>query len=105
MTFGGAERVLRRTMEPLPFSIFTLMNGQILPGKKVISSVLQKVPGSLRFHRYFLPFFPWAIERFDLNEFEVILSNSHAVAKGMKKREDQLHICYCQYAECVMLGI
>ena len=96
VTFGGAERVLEELWNLYPSPIFTLMNGEILPGKKVISSILQKMPGSLRFHRYFLPFFPWAIERFDLNEFEVILSNSHAVAKGVKKREDQLHICYCQ---------
>lgn len=95
VTFGGAERVLEEIWNLYPSPIFTLMNGNVLPGKQVISSVLQKVPGSLRFHRYFLPFFPWAIERFDLNEFEVIISSSHAVAKGIIKREDQLHICYC----------
>ncbi len=95
VTSGGAEKVLEEIWNLYPSPIFTLMNGKILPGKKVISSVLQKMPGSLRFHRYFLPFFPWAIEKFDLNEFEIILSSSHAVAKGIKKREDQLHICYC----------
>jgi glycosyltransferase involved in cell wall biosynthesis len=95
VTSGGAEKVLEEIWNLYPSPIFTLMNGKILPGKKVISSVLQKMPGSLRFHRYFLPFFPWAIEKFDLNEYEVLISSSHAVAKGIKKREDQLHICYC----------
>jgi len=95
VTSGGAEKVLEEIWSLYPSPIFTLVNGNILPGKKIISSVLQKMPGSLRFHRYFLPVFPWAIEKFDLSEFEVILSSSHAVAKGIKKREDQLHICYC----------
>jgi len=95
ITTGGAEKVLEEIWNLYPSPIFTLLKGEILPGKKVISSILQKMPGSLKFHRYYLPLFPWAIERFDLQEFEVILSSSHAVAKGIKKREDQLHICYC----------
>lgn len=95
ITSGGAEKVLEEIWKLYPSPIFTLLNGEILPGKKIISSVLQKIPGSLKFHRYYLPLFPWAIERFDLHEFEVILSSSHAVAKGIKKRKNQLHVCYC----------
>ena len=72
VTPGGAEKVLEEIWNLYPSPIFTLMNGQILPGKQIISSFLQQMPGSLKFHRYYLPFFPWAIERFDLNGFDVI---------------------------------
>ncbi|HVW99344.1 MAG TPA: hypothetical protein VHA52_02730, partial [Candidatus Babeliaceae bacterium] len=95
ITFGGAEKVLEEIWNVYPSPIFTLIHGKAMLDKKVIPSFLQKIPGALNFHRYCLPFYPWAIQKFDLNDFDVILSSSHAVAKGVRKREDQLHICYC----------
>lgn len=95
ITPGGAEKVLEAIWNLYPSPIFTLFDGKILPGKQVNASFLQKMPGALSSHRYYLPFFPLAIQHFDLSEFDVILSSSHAVAKGIRKREDQLHICYC----------
>jgi glycosyltransferase involved in cell wall biosynthesis len=38
---------------------------------------------------------PFAIEQFDLSEYDLLISSSHAVAKGIKKSPHQLHICYC----------
>ncbi|MFC1644141.1 glycosyltransferase [Candidatus Omnitrophota bacterium] len=42
-----------------------------------------------------MPLFPAAIEGFDLKEYDLVLSSSHCVAKGVRSREDALHICYC----------
>ena len=46
-------------------------------------------------HRYFLPLMPIAVEQIDLAGYDIIISNSHAVAKGVIAGPDQLHICYC----------
>ncbi len=93
MTYGGAEKVLEEIYQLYPSPIFTLMQAAIFLDKPTVTSFLQKFPHHL--YRYYLPLLPWAIERFDLGDFNLILSSSHAVAKGIKKREDQLHICYC----------
>lgn len=102
LTEGGAEKVLESFQTVFDKSpIYTLfydekrMENSFFSSSTVHSSVLQKIPFSRHFYRYLLPLFPWAIERFDLTSYEVILSGSHAVAKGVITREDQLHICYC----------
>ncbi len=61
----------------------------------VKSSFIQKLPLAKTQYRNYLPLFPLAIERFDLKEYDLIISSSHAVAKGVKTGENQLHICYC----------
>lgn len=66
----------------------------ILKGKQVNTSFIQKLPKAKKSYRNYLPFFPLAVEQFDLTEYEVILSSSHAVAKGVLTRPDQLHISY-----------
>lgn len=67
----------------------------ILKGKSVTTSFIQSLPFSKKKFRYYLPLFPLAVEQFDLSEYDLIFSNSHAVAKGVLTRSDQLHICYC----------
>lgn len=66
----------------------------ILKGKQAQTSFIQNLPFSKKKYRNYLPLFPLAIEQFDLSEYEVILSSSHAVAKGVLTRPDQLHISY-----------
>ena len=66
----------------------------ILKGKKSHTSFIQKLPFSKSKYRNYLPLFPLAIEQFDLSKYEVIISSSHAVAKGVLTRPDQLHISY-----------
>ena len=56
---------------------------------------LQYVPGAARFYRALLPLMPHAIERLDLSAYDLILSNSHAVAKGVRPRPGALHLCHC----------
>lgn len=101
ITLGGAEKVLAELWKLFPSKIHTLLYDtkrcQSLPfGKKdVVPSCLQIVPFALQAYRFFPMFFPYAIEKIDLSYAQCILSSSHAVAKGIKHREDQLHISYC----------
>ncbi len=66
----------------------------ILKGKKANTSFIQSLPKAKSKYRNYLPFFPLAIEQFDLSEYDVILSSSHAVAKGVLTSSEQLHISY-----------
>ena len=66
----------------------------ILKGKKANTSFVQNLPKAKEKYRNYLPFFPLAIEQFDLSEYDVILSSSHAVAKGVLTHSNQLHISY-----------
>ena len=102
ITQGGSEKVLEVLSHMFPSSpIYTLfydekkMSSTCFAQKEVFTSFLQNIPGSLLFYRYLLPLFPKAIQTLDVAAFDCILSSSHAVAKGIKVREDQLHICYC----------
>jgi glycosyltransferase involved in cell wall biosynthesis len=64
-------------------------------GHAIRTSFLQRLPGVRRRFRSLLPLFPAAIERFDLRAFDLVISTSHAVAKGVPTHTGQLHICYC----------
>lgn len=66
----------------------------ILKGKKAHTSFVQNLPKAKDKYRNYLPLFPLAIEQFDLSEYDVILSSSHAVAKGVLTHSNQLHISY-----------
>jgi len=66
----------------------------ILKGKKAHTSFIQKLPKAKTKYRNYLPLFPFAIEQFDLSKYDVILSSSHAVAKGVLTHSNQLHISY-----------
>ena len=68
---------------------------KILKGKNVNTSFIQKLPFSKTKYRSYLPFFPLAIEQLDISGYDVVLSSSHAVAKGVLTNANQLHICYC----------
>ena len=100
-TFGGAERVLSAILRCLPGAdVFTLFD--VLPedDRKAIGfgkaqcSFLQRMPGIARRHRLYLPLMPLAIEQFDLSEYDLIVSSSYAVAKGVITGPDQLHLAY-----------
>ncbi len=98
---GGAERVLKAFSELFPDApIFTLVYDPAgthfeFEGKNIHTSFLQKIPGSRRFHRAFLPLMPFAIERLDLRDFDVVLSDAECFGKGVITAPGALHICYC----------
>ena len=90
---AGAEKVLAEMAKLFPGPIYTLFSDkQVFAGCDVRPS---KLNVAKTFYRHLLPFYPRAVQRFDLSEADLILSSSHAVAKGIRKRPDQLHICYC----------
>ena len=98
---GGAERVVAVFHEMFPEApIFTSivdrsMLGPELEKADIRPSWMQKLPGWKKHFKKYLPFYPKAIESFDLREYDLILSSSSAFAKGAVKGKDARHICYC----------
>ncbi len=96
----GGERVLELFCSMFPQApIFTLFHypgtvSKIIESHQIVVSRLQKIPFSQTHYRMMLPFFPSAVESFDLQEFDCIISTSHAVAKGAIKGRNSLSICY-----------
>ena len=66
-----------------------------LAGKTAKTSFIQALPKVRKRYRAYLPLMPLAVEQFDLSAYDLIISSSHAVAKGVITGPDQLHICYC----------
>ncbi|PJG83505.1 glycosyltransferase family 4 protein [Caviibacterium pharyngocola] len=66
----------------------------ILKGKTAHTSFIQKLPKAKEKYRNYLPLFPFAIEQFDLTDYDLVLSSSHCVAKGVLTHSNQLHISY-----------
>lgn len=100
---GGAEKVihsLNHIWEDFDhYALIDFLNESdrdfILNGKKSKTSFIQNLPTVKKDHRKFLQLFPYAIEQFDLSEYDLILSSSSSIAKGVVTRKNQLHICYC----------
>jgi len=100
---GGAEKVTREILSLYPeadvFSLIDFMapdtRQDVLYGKKAKTSFLQYMPMAKRHYRWYLPLFPWAIEALNLTAYDLIISSSYAVAKGVRTRPGQKHICYC----------
>jgi glycosyltransferase involved in cell wall biosynthesis len=66
-----------------------------LRGRRPFTSFIQRLPYARKHYRSYLPLMPIAIEQFDLSKYDIIISSSHAVAKGVLTGPDQCHICYC----------
>lgn len=101
VTYAGAERVLEQILNCFPEAdLFSLVDflpvGQrrFIHDKPVATSFIQKLPKAKSKYRNYLPLMPLAIEQFDLSRYDLIISSSHAVAKGILVGPDQLHISY-----------
>lgn len=98
---GGAERVLRVFREIFPEApIYTLVYdkkkmGKDFGGAKIKTSFIQDIPGGVKNFKWFLPLMPLATEKYELDNFDVVISNSSALSKGVLTRPETLHICYC----------
>jgi len=100
---GGAEKVVHEIIALFPeadvFSLVDFLNdadrNYILAGKRVTTSYLQNFPFSETQYRNYLMLFPHAIESLDFSGYDLIISSSYAVAKGIRKSKKQIHICYC----------
>lgn len=101
VTMRGGEKVLEVLCELFPdATLFTLVHreGALSPTierMKIVTSFIQKLPFGKSAYQRYLPLFPAAVERLDVRDFDVVISSSHAVAKGVRVRSDALHVCYC----------
>ncbi len=101
-TFAGSERVVAEMLKCFPHAdLYALVDflpdseRSFLGGRTVRTSFLQKMPWAKTKFRHYLPLMPLAIEQFDLSSYDVVISSSHAVAKGVITGPDQLHLCMC----------
>jgi glycosyltransferase involved in cell wall biosynthesis len=97
----GGERVLEVLAEMFPQAdLFTLvLDGEslspVLRSRRITTSFLQKVPGASRHYQKLLPLFPLALEQFQLDDYDLVLSSESGPAKGVLTRPHTCHICYC----------
>ena len=101
-TWGGAELVLAELLALYPDAdLFTLVDFMTpqdrarLRPRSIRTSFIQRLPFARTAFRRYLPLFPRAIESFDVSGYDLVISSSHAVAKGARTTPTQLHICYC----------
>ncbi len=100
--FAGAERVLAEMLQCFPqadlFCVVDFMpeaERGFLQNRAVRTSFIQKLPKAKSYYRQYLLLMPLAVEQFDLSSYDLIISSSHAVAKGVLTGPDQTHLCMC----------
>src|SRR5437762_8419065 len=98
---GGAERVAEAMHDSFPSAPMytTVALPQSLPLRlrtaDIRTSALQKLPAMDRRFRHYFMLYPFAIERFDLSDYDLIFSSSSGYAKGVRRRRNAIHVCYC----------
>jgi glycosyltransferase involved in cell wall biosynthesis len=98
---GGSELVVREILNHVDTDLYALIDFEssnpesYLYQRKIGTTFLQHFPFARNGVQKYLPLLPLAIEQLDLRAYDVILSSSHAVAKGVLTTPEQLHICYC----------
>lgn len=103
VNYAGSERCVESFTniwrEADVFALVDFLNDEerdiILGGRKANTSFIQKLPFAKKRHRNYLPLFPRAVEKFNLKNYDIIISSSHSVAKGVLRKHKQLHISYC----------
>ncbi len=100
-TFAGSERVLEQLLICFPdadlFAVVDFMKPEerrFLNGRPVKTSFIQRLPAAKRMFRNYLGLMPMAIEQLDVSRYDLVISSSHAVAKGVITGPDQIHISY-----------
>jgi glycosyltransferase involved in cell wall biosynthesis len=100
-TYGGAEQVLQQMLQCYPDAdVFSLVDflpesqRQFLSGRQITTSFIQKLPFAKTHFRYYLPLMPWALSRFNLSNYDLVLSSSWAFAKAVKAQPGQVHVSY-----------
>jgi glycosyltransferase involved in cell wall biosynthesis len=98
---GGAEQVLREILHCYPeadvftlFDVLTPADRTKIGIKRTQTSFLQKMPFIASRHRSYLPLMPLAIEQFDFSDYDLVISSSYAVAKGILTGPNQVHVAY-----------
>lgn len=97
----GGERVVEAIADLFPqaeiFAVVANPNAisTRLQTRGIHTSFLQKIPGSIRWHRYFVPLYPFVLEQFDFSDYDLVISSESGPAKGVITGTNTLHICYC----------
>jgi glycosyltransferase involved in cell wall biosynthesis len=97
----GGEKVLEAICELYPeATLHTLVRipGSVAPQierRHVKSSAVQWLPNAGRFYRHYLPLFPAAVELFDLDGYDLVISSSHCAVKSVVRSGRATHVCYC----------
>lgn len=97
----GGEMGLEALCELYPqATIYTLVYipeavSETIRRMPIRTSFIQNLPMGTHKYRYYLPFFPMAIEQFDLSGYDVVISHSHCAAKGVRVGPKTYHVCYC----------
>jgi glycosyltransferase involved in cell wall biosynthesis len=101
LDFSGSERVLAEILRCYPQAdLFALVDHMrdgdraLLGGKRATTTFLQSMPGLWSRLRYYLPLMPFAVEQLDVTGYDLVISSSHAVAKGVIVSPDALHVSY-----------
>jgi glycosyltransferase involved in cell wall biosynthesis len=99
--YGGVERVVTELQKMYPNADFFALvhnpqevKGTSFEGIAVRTSFIQSLPMTKEKYRGYLPLMPLAVEQFDLRDYDLVISSSHAIAKGVLTRADQLHVSY-----------
>ena len=99
---GGAEKVLLLLHEMFPDApIYTTIYDNrgtkgLFKDCSIITSSLDKYPAFIKNHtKYFLPFYPKAVEEYDLSEYDIVISSSNSFAHGVITSPKTFHLCYC----------
>jgi glycosyltransferase involved in cell wall biosynthesis len=98
---GGSELVVQAILNLIEADLYALIDFEstnpesYLFNRSIGTTFLQTFPKAKQGVQKYLPLLPIAIEQLDLRAYDVILSSSHAVAKGVLSSPHQLHICYC----------
>ena len=97
----GGEKVLESICRIFPSAeLLTLVadRGSVSPliaSHRIRPSIVQRLPRATRWYRQYLPVFPFAIEQFDLDDADLVISTSHCAAKAVVKTGRASHLCYC----------
>jgi glycosyltransferase involved in cell wall biosynthesis len=97
----GGERCLEVACELFPEApLFTLLHvpgsvSAVIERRRIITSFVNRLPRAGAVYRYYLPLFPAAVRQLDLRSFDMVISLSHCVAKGVRPAPGALHLCYC----------
>lgn len=98
---GGSELVVQEILQHIDADLYALIDFEsinpdsYLFKRSIGTTFLQRFPLAREGVQKYLPLLPLAIEQIDLREYDVILSSSHTVAKGVITSPQQMHICYC----------
>ncbi|WKN33472.1 glycosyltransferase family 4 protein [Porifericola rhodea] len=99
---SGSEKVLEQILNVFPeadlFSVVDFLPSNLrsfIHHKPVQTTFIQKLPFAKTKYRNYLPLMPLAIEQLNVSSYDVVISNSHAVSKGVITNSNQVHICYC----------